>query len=423
MTTASSTSATQSPAPSRGFNAQWTITLFGTAVGAGILFLPISAGSFGFVPLLIATILIGPMTYLSHRAYSWMMTYSPLFGEDVLAVLTDFFGRRAGIILAIIYWFTIFPVVLIYGVSITNTIESFATNQLGLQAPSRWILAPVCVGLMTLALAFGHKIMLAVAQIVVYPLIIALAAVSIYLIPQWDFQSFMEAGDHSVMGVIRSTVLILPVLVFAFAFVAALSQFVISMGEQYGRDHHKQSDKVIRNTVILLTVFTMFFVWSSALAMGADGMREANENNLPVLSYFANVTGAPFMAYMAPIVVICAIASSYFGHALGTVEGTQYLFNLSFPKAAKSISSRQLDLLTYLFIFICTSIVGILNPSILDMITLVGGIFYAFIIYLLPMFVVNRVDALARFRGLPTNIFVTVMGTIVLIATIWGIFI
>ncbi|MCQ9334668.1 hypothetical protein NQ042_11375 [Corynebacterium phoceense] len=47
----------------RSFNAQWTITLFGTAVGAGILFLPISAGSFGFIPLLIATLLIGPMTY------------------------------------------------------------------------------------------------------------------------------------------------------------------------------------------------------------------------------------------------------------------------------------------------------------------------------------------------------------------------
>ncbi|MDN6273111.1 MAG: septum formation initiator, partial [Corynebacterium casei] len=37
-------------------NRSWTITLFGTAVGAGILFLPISAGSFGFWPLLIATV-------------------------------------------------------------------------------------------------------------------------------------------------------------------------------------------------------------------------------------------------------------------------------------------------------------------------------------------------------------------------------
>lgn len=404
----------------QSMNTKWTITLFGTAVGAGILFLPISAGSFGFIPLLVATILIGPMTYLAHRAFSWMMSHSPLIGEDVLAVLTDFFGRRAGILLAAIYWFTIFPVVLIYGVSITNTVDSFIVNQLDGPNISRWILAPACVGLMTLALAFGNKIMLTIAQFVVYPLILALAAVSIYLIPQWDFASFLTSGDHNIRGIIGAIILILPVLVFAFSYVAALSQFCLSMQKHYGETTDKHTEKVIRNTTILLTGFTMFFVWSSALAMGADGMKAAHEHNLPVLSYFANVTGTPFMAYMAPIVVICAVASSYFGHALGTIEGTQYLFNLAAPTTTQRLNPRTLDLWTYLFIFITTSLVGVFNPSILNMITLVGGIFFTFITYLLPMIVVHKVDALAQFRGRPTNYFVSIMGLIVLGATIWG---
>ena len=42
-------------------------SLFGTAVGAGILFLPINAGLGGFWPLVIMTLLIGPMTFFSHR--------------------------------------------------------------------------------------------------------------------------------------------------------------------------------------------------------------------------------------------------------------------------------------------------------------------------------------------------------------------
>ena len=222
----------------KAVNSQWTITLFGTAVGAGILFLPISAGSFGFIPLLVATLLIFPMTYLAHRAFSWIISYSPLHGEDVLAVLTHFFGRGNGIILAIIYWFTIFPVVLIYGVSITNTVDSFIVNQLGGPEISRYILAPLCVGLMTLALAFGNAIMLKIAQFVVYPLIVALAAVSLYLIPQWDLGSFMEAGDHSAGGVLKAIILILPVLVFSFSFVAAISQFSLGMEKEYGDDHH-----------------------------------------------------------------------------------------------------------------------------------------------------------------------------------------
>lgn len=403
-------------------NAQWTITLFGTAVGAGILFLPINAGSFGFWPLLIATILIGPMTFLAHRAFERMVGYSPTRGKDVLEVLRGFFGPRAGLILAAIYWFTIFPVVLIYGVSIVNTVESFIVNQLGGPELSRWMLAPVLVGLMTAGLAFGRRIMLAVAQFVVYPLIIALAAVSVYLIPKWDFASFMQAGDTSAGGITTSVILILPVLVFSFSFVAALSQFSLGMENEYGSDHQQQSSRVIASATLLLTVFTMFFVWSCALALGADGMREAEAQNLPVLAYFANVTGTPFMAYIAPIIVVCAIASSYFGHALGTVEGTQYLARVAAPGVVKRMGRRFFDLATYFFIFVCATLVGVFNPSILDMISLVGGIFFAFMTYLLPMVAIRKVEALRRFRGAPSNYFVAAMGVVVLIATVWGIF-
>jgi 4-hydroxybenzoate polyprenyltransferase len=55
---------------SRGWSKQdttWVISLFGTAVGAGILFLPINAGMGGFWPLVVMALLVGPMTYLAHR--------------------------------------------------------------------------------------------------------------------------------------------------------------------------------------------------------------------------------------------------------------------------------------------------------------------------------------------------------------------
>jgi len=40
---------------------QWTLSLFGTAVGAGILFLPINIGIGGFWPLIIMACLAFPM--------------------------------------------------------------------------------------------------------------------------------------------------------------------------------------------------------------------------------------------------------------------------------------------------------------------------------------------------------------------------
>lgn len=52
------------------FDLRWILSLFGTAVGAGILFLPIRAGSGGFWAVVVMSALIFPMVWLSHRALS-----------------------------------------------------------------------------------------------------------------------------------------------------------------------------------------------------------------------------------------------------------------------------------------------------------------------------------------------------------------
>ncbi|MDX7751925.1 HAAAP family serine/threonine permease, partial [Aeromonas caviae] len=51
----------------RRHDTHWVISLFGTAVGAGILFLPINLGLGGIWPLVIVAVLAGPMTFLAHR--------------------------------------------------------------------------------------------------------------------------------------------------------------------------------------------------------------------------------------------------------------------------------------------------------------------------------------------------------------------
>ena len=65
--------AKQRPAAS---TASWIITLFGTAVGAGTLFLPLNAGGFGFWPLVFATVFIFPLVYFSHRTYARIVALS-----------------------------------------------------------------------------------------------------------------------------------------------------------------------------------------------------------------------------------------------------------------------------------------------------------------------------------------------------------
>ena len=412
--------AKQRPAAS---TASWIITLFGTAVGAGILFLPLNAGGFGFWPLVFATVFILPLVHFSHRTYARIVAGAPKedHGKDILELVSQYLGKGQGIGFAVLYWITVFSTVLIYGVSITNAVDSFIVNQLGGPSIDRWLLATICVGIMTGGFAIGRKPMIWLAQVLVYPLIIALAITSIYLIPRWDLHSFIhfDDGADGWGQMLKGIFLILPVLVFSFSHMAALSQFAIDMQPQYGEKTEKRVSRTEFYTAILLVVFTMFFVWSCVLALGADGMNEALEQNIPVLSYFANVTGTPFMAYMAPIVVICAIVSSYFGHMLGTEEGTEYLLKNAAPQLAEKVSHRTLLNIIYVIVFVCTTLVAIFNPSIISMISVVSGVFVAFIVYLVPVYMFKKLDVYKQFRNDPWNYFVFGMGLLIMAVTIW----
>lgn len=399
---------------------RWVITLFGTGVGAGILFLPINAGSFGFWPLVIATLVIGPMVFFSHRTYARIVSASPVKGLDVLQVITALTGRKRGFASAVLYWLGIYPTVLIYAISITNTLDSFIVNQLGGAQVSRWLLALVAVGVMTGSYAFGKKLTLWLANALVYPLIIALAAVSLYLIPSWDFAGFRSY--ESSYPVWQGLLLILPVLVFSFSHMAALSQFALDTQTKMDGDvaaTEREVSKVELVTTILLVAFTMFFVWSCSLALGADGMDAAREQNVPVLSYLANETDAPFMGWISPVIAIAAIITSYFGHLLGTEEGTAYLVRSVAPDVAARFSTSTLRWAVNIFVLVTAVLVAVLNPSILDMISVVGGIFVAFLVYIMPALLFAKATAFKHYARRPDTIFVFVLGLVIMGVTVW----
>ncbi|MDK4331254.1 septum formation initiator [Corynebacterium accolens] len=407
-----------------GSTLSWVIALFGTGVGAGILFLPLNAGAFGFWPLVFATVFIFPLVYFSHRTYARIVSGAPLeqHGKDVLELVRYYLGRNSGLFIAVLYCLAIVPTVLIYGISITNVVDSFIVNQLGGPSVNRWILSIACVGVMTGLFAIGRRPMLWLAQMLVYPLIIALAATSIYLIPKWDFESFLNVEyEGGIWGILKGILLILPVLVFSFSHMAALSQFSVDVQPAYGKQTEKFVSRVELYTAAMLVVFTMFFVWSCVLALGADGLKEAADQNIPVLSYFANVTGTPFIGYMAPLITMCAIISSYFGHMLGSEEGTEYLLRIAVPRMANKLSRRALLNTIYVIVFVATTLVAVFNPSIMDMISVVGGIFVAFLVYLLPVYMFKKVDDYSQFKNDIWNYFVFGMGLVIMAVTVWNL--
>ena len=392
------------------FDTSWTLGLFGTAVGAGILFLPMNAGLGGLWPLLIATVLIWPMTYYSHRALSRIVCASPNPDQDITGVVRDYFGESAGRVVTFLYFLAIYPIVLIYGVGITNTVDSLMVNQLGMDPLPRWLLSGALVLLLSSVMVAGKKVMLVVTQWLVYPLIAVLLVVTLLLIPSWSFDGFgavPATGDFAM-----SLWLMIPVLVFSFNHSPAISQFSVSLRERYDAGSVDKASSILRVVATLLVVFTMSFVWSCVLALGPDGLQDAKDENLPVLSHLANVMDMPIIAWLGPAVAIAAIASSFFGHWLGAAEGANSIVRTMVDPRHKRISDRNLKIGVSVFLVLTTWLAGVLNPSILALIESLAGPVIAGVLYLMPMYAIHKVPALARFRGQASNVFVVIAGIV-----------
>lgn len=416
------TAPAQTPAAghtNRRFETNWAISLFGTAVGAGVLFLPINAGLGGLWPLLVVTILIGPMTYLSHRALSRFVCASPVPGEDITGVARKAFGEGLGRVITVVYFLAIFPIVLIYGVGITNTVDSLLVNQFHLASPPRWLLSGLLVAAMMAVMLAGQRIMLIITQWLVYPLILILLGVTLYLIPSWDFSVFQ--GVPAPGDFLMSVWMIIPVLVFAFNHSPAISQFSVAMKHEYGDRASERASVVLKRSTVLLVIFTMGFVWSCVLALGPTGLQGAKDQNLPVLSYLANEHGSPFIAYLGPAVALAAIASSFFGHYMGAAEGAVGIVRSTVDPHGTRIGDKTLKTSVAVFIFVTTWLVAIANPSILSLIESLAGPVIAVILYLMPMYAIRRLPALEPYRGKISNVFVTVAGLVAVSGIVYGL--
>ena len=177
---------------------------------------------------------------------------------------------------------------------------------------------------------------------------------------------------------------------------------------------------MLRRTTVLLVIFTMGFVWSCVLSLGADGLAEAREANLPVLSHLANELTNPLIGYLGPAIAIAAIVSSFFGHYLGASEGAAGIVRSVLP-AARQPGERALRGGIAVFIFLTTWLTAVLNPSILDLIESLAGPVIAVILYLMPMYAIHRIPALEPYRGKISNVFVTVAGLVAVSGIIYGL--
>ena len=370
----------------------WTLGLFGTAIGAGVLFFPIRAGFGGLIPILLMLVLAFPIAFYCHRALARLCLSGSNVSGNITETVEEHFGKTGGVVITFLYFFAICPLLWIYGVTITNTFMTFWENQLQLPALNRGVVALFLLLLMAFVIWFGKDLMVKVMSFLVFPFIASLVLISLSLIPYWNS--------------------------------AVIDQVNLSDISFTGHDG------------ILVTVWLgismMFFAFSCLFTLSPQNMADAKAQNIPVLSYLANhfasmsgtkSTFATVLEYGASIIALVAIFKSFFGHYLGTLEGLNGLIlKFGYKGDKKKVSVGKLNTISMVFIMGSTWVVAYANPNILDLIEAMGAPIIASLLCLLPMYAIRKAPAMAKYKGKPENIFVTVVGLLTILNIVYKLF-
>ncbi|NGN37857.1 HAAAP family serine/threonine permease [Yersinia enterocolitica subsp. palearctica] len=427
-TTQTGTIASSGKTPSstwRKSDTMWMLGLYGTAIGAGVLFLPINAGIGGLLPLIVMAIIAFPMTFYAHSGLCRFVLSGKNPGEDITEVVEEHFGQGAGKLITLLYFFAIYPILLVYSVAITNTVDSFITHQMHLPSPPRAILSLILIiGLMTIV-RFGEHAIVKAMSILVFPFVAVLMLLAVYLIPNWSsaiFEHVSMDGNGTGSGLWMTLWLVIPVMVFSFNHSPIISAFAVAKREEYGVDAEKKCSRILAFAHIMMVVTVMFFVFSCVLSLSPADLAEAKSQNISILSYLANHFNTPMIAYMAPVIAFIAITKSFLGHYLGAREGFNGMMIKSLRSKGKEINHDKLNRITALFMLVTTWIVATMNPSILGMIETLGGPIIAMLLFLMPMYAIHKVPAMRKYSGKVSNVFVVIMGLIAISAILFSLF-
>ncbi|MBZ7986936.1 SLC5/6 family protein [Campylobacter canadensis] len=404
---------------------KWVLSLFGTAIGAGVLFLPINAGLDGLIPLLVILLLAYPMTYLAHRNLCRFVLSNPNANNDITMVAQDYFGKFGGFLVTVLYFFAILPILLVYSANLTTTLIEFLINQLHFDAQNiqamRLVISFLIVFILMLVSVLGEDVITKVMSFLVFPFIAILVIIALFLIPHWNLALFYNVDFSSVTNPKFYTTLwlVIPIMVFAFNHSPIISSLACHCKKEYNELAEAKAKKIISASVIMMVVVVMFFVFSCALALSPEDFQNAKASNVNILTYISKVyPSATFLAYVAPIVALVAMSKSFLGHYLGSCEG---LNGILYKASSGKIQGKLAKSITAIFTFLISWYVAYKNPSVIGIIESIGGPILAILLFLMPLFCIYKFDVFKKYRNKSFDIFILIMGLVAISAAIHGL--
>ena len=402
----------------------WILTLFGTAIGAGILYLPLEVGSTGLWALVLLSVLVFPLIYYSHKSVlTLLLSDSENLGFPALAIRS--FGRRFSQAVVLIYFITFYAVLFSYSVGLNVNLGDLLF-QLGATS-TNWAKGPYLSFFILAALAIlhtvGEKFVLRVMTGLSFALIISLFGLSIYLIPFWDLSVFQR--EFSWLVFLDDILLILPILTFSFIFFTAMSSMVSAYKQSTPSSTDEASRRLGRTmlkTSALLMLFVLFFVFSCLLSLTPEEFARAEAENLNCLAILSSKKEIPkTLALIASLIGLAALLTSFVGVFFAVRESAHQMVGHGLRHiahrhawAAKLVESKQkIDSFILLALFSSLWVLTLANPSVMELFGLLITPLVAVFIFILPIAILIKSSGFHILKK-PSNIFVLLTGIFIL---------
>ena len=405
----------------------WILTLIGTAIGAGILFLPLQVGISGIWPFFATLIVVFPATYFSHRAYNTVLikTKKP---KDYTGAVQDFLGQNIGLFLNLLFTLALFAAVVVYSTALNNDLA----NYLKILTPDNNLsIGRICLSFGVLFLLISimkssRDFFLMVMGVSSGILTILLLTISFYLIPYWQFTAF-----HVVLPPLKfaaSFLQVLALVIYTFFFFPALSTIVM----EYRKGHdfsspisiEKRLNKIILLATAILFVSVIFFAISCMLAMDKNSLNYALKNNISALATLGNHSSSPLLKHIEPLLGIFTLVTSFLGVMLGVRTSAHEFISKVIVRNKKLrkpwlLNSKKRDHLIMWGAFIALWIFSILNLPILTLLGIIVTPLLAIFFYVIPVIIFYKKAGFKKYRTFANN-FVLVIGIILLFSFALG---
>ncbi|EBS8365016.1 transporter [Salmonella enterica subsp. diarizonae serovar 50:z:-] len=378
----------------------WSFALYGTAVGAGTLFLPIQLGSAGAIVLFITALVAWPLTYWPHKALcQFILSSKTSAGEGITGAVTHYYGKKIGSIITAFYFIAFFVVVLIYAVAITNSLTEQLAKHIHIDIRIRMLVSFGVVLILNMIFLMGRHVTIRVMGFLVFPLIAYFLFLSLYLTGSWQpslLTGQMSFDSHTLHQVWIS----IPVMVFAFSHTPIISTFAIDRRENFGEQAMGKCKKIMKVAYLIICLSVLFFVFSCLLSIPPSYIEDARNEGVTILSALSMMPNAPaWLSISGIIVAVVAMSKSFLGTYFGVIEGATEMVRTTLQQVGVKKSRAFNRALSIMLVSGITFIICCINPNAISMIYAISGPLIAMILFIMPTLSTYLIPALKPYRS------------------------